>query len=31
MKRAFQISIALAVALLGPAECAADRICWWLM
>jgi hypothetical protein len=31
MKRMTLILIALGIALLGPAEYAADRICWWLM
>jgi hypothetical protein len=31
MKRTIQIAIILAVALLGPAEYVADRVCWWLM
>ena len=31
MKRTIQVVIAVVVALRSPAECVADRICWWLM
>jgi hypothetical protein len=31
MQRLTLILIALGVALLGPAESLANRICWWLM
>ncbi len=31
MKRTIQVVIAVVIALLGPAEYVADRICWWWM
>jgi hypothetical protein len=31
MKLRIKIAVMMAVALLGPADYLADRICWWLM